>query len=60
MIDPELFLRSARVVKEAYEVDEEFRRATIASVLSAIKELKGSHSDEDVAVAVADRLFTGS
>ena len=57
MIEPELFLRSARIVKDAYELDEEFRRATIASILSAIKELKGSHSDEDVAVAIADRVF---
>lgn len=57
MTDSKTFLESAKVVKEAYELDEEFRRATIASILSAIKELKGSHSDDDVAVVIADRVF---
>jgi hypothetical protein len=55
--DSKTFLESAKVVKEAYDTDENFRHATIASILSAIKELKGSHSDEKVAVAIADRLF---
>lgn len=53
----EIFLESAKVVKEAYDTNLDFRRSTIASILSAIKELKGSHSDEEVAVAIAERLF---
>lgn len=54
------FHEHAAAVKQAYIEDAEFRRAAIASVLSAIKELKGSHSDEQVAVAVCERLFGDS
>lgn len=51
------FHKYASAIKQAYTEDIEFRRATIASALSAIKELRGSHSDEEVAVAVCERLF---
>lgn len=54
------FHKYASAIKQAYTEDIEFRRATIASALSAIKELRGSHSDEEVAVAVCERLFGDS
>lgn len=60
MIDAWKFHNSVKTVKEAYDKDDDFRQATIASILSAMKELNGSHSDEDVAVAIADRLFGDS
>lgn len=60
MIDGHEFRMAAIVVKRAYAEDEDFRRATIASALSAITELRGSHSDEEVAAVVCDRLFGGT
>lgn len=51
------FFRASKIVKQAYDTDKDYRGAVIASILSAIKELKGSHSDEQVAVAIAERLF---
>jgi hypothetical protein len=54
------FYKHASAVKQAYVEDIDFRQAAIASVLSAIKELKGSHSDEEVAVAICERLFGDS
>lgn len=55
--DIQNFLMAAKVIKTAYDTDADFRSATIASIMSIMKELKGSHGDEDVAVAIADRLF---
>ena len=54
------FREHASAVKQAYVEDADFRKAAILSVLSAIKELSGSHSDEEVAVAVCERLFGDS
>ena len=53
MIEPERFLQAARTVKDAYAMDDEFRKAAIASALSAITELKGSHSDDEVAASTS-------
>jgi hypothetical protein len=60
MVDIETFRKSASVIKDAYETDENFRKAVIASALSAITELKGSHSDEEIAAVVAERIFGDS
>lgn len=56
-MDAQKFREAATMVKNAYHDDIDFRKATIDSILSAIIELKGSHTDEEVAVAVADRVF---
>lgn len=48
---------AAKVIRDAYGQDEDFRRAAIASILSAMKELRGSHRDEAVAEVIADRIF---
>lgn len=60
VIDGTKLFQSAKVMTEAYEKDPEFKKATISSILSAIRELKGSHSDEEVAEMVADRIFNGN
>ena len=57
MVDAETFRKSAIVIKDAFATNEEFKRAVIASALSAIAELKGSHSDEEIAAVVAERIF---
>lgn len=57
MIDAEVFRKSAKTVKDAYDTDLGFRDAVHASIMSVLKELKGSHSDEAVAHAIAERLF---
>lgn len=57
MIGVEDFLKAAKIIKEAYETDEGFRNAVYMSALSAIKELRGSNSDEKVARVVVERLF---
>jgi hypothetical protein len=56
-MNAEQFFKSAKVIKEAYDSDGRFRDAVKASILSAMKELKGSCSDEQVAIAIAERLF---
>lgn len=55
--DVQNFCMAVKAIKTAYDLDADFRSATIASIMSIMRELKGSHSDEDVAVAIADRLF---
>lgn len=47
----------AAIVKNAYATNDEFREAVRASALSALKELKGSYKDEEIARLVADRIF---
>lgn len=58
MVDANTFRQSANAVKEAFMYDSDFRSAVIASIMSVMNELKGSHSDEDVAIAIAERLFS--
>ena len=57
MINGTDIFRACKVLKEAYESDPEFRKAVVDSMLSGIKELKGCHSDRDIAVAAANRFF---
>ena len=57
MITGSMLFQAVKVISDAYREDEHFRKATIASIMSVMRELKGSHSDEDVAVAIANRLF---
>ena len=57
MINGTDIFRATKVLKEAYDTDPEFRKAVIESMLSGIKDLKGSHSDRDVAIAAANRFF---
>lgn len=57
MITGSMLFQAVKVMSAAYRENKHFRKATIASILSAMKELKGSHSDEDVAAAIANRLF---
>ena len=47
----------ATIVKNAYATNDEFREAVRASALSALKELKGSYRDVDIARMIADRIF---
>ena len=60
MVDAEKFRKSAKTIKDAYDTDLEFRDAVHASIMSVLTELKGGHSDEDVAHAIAERLFGDS
>lgn len=48
---------AAEIFRDEYRSNEEFRRAAVASILSVFKEMKGSHSDEEVASAIGERLF---
>lgn len=57
MITGSMLFQAVKVISDAYREDEHFKKATIASIMSVMRELKGSHSDEDVAVAIANRLF---
>lgn len=47
----------AAIVKNAYATNDEFREAVRASALSALKELKGSYRDVDIARMISDRIF---
>ena len=58
MIDGVKLFEASKVMKEAYETDETFRATVNASALSAIRELRGSNSDETVARRVVERLFS--
>lgn len=49
--------RTAEEIVAEYRTNDEFRKAAVASVLSVFREMKGSHSDESVAVAICERLF---
>lgn len=49
---------SAEVMFEYYKRNTEFRGAVKASILSALSEMHGSHSDVEVAERIADRLFS--
>lgn len=48
---------SATIIRKAYAENAEFRKACIASVLSVLTEMKGSYSDEAVAIAICERVF---
>lgn len=50
---------AAEIICSEYRSNPEFRKAAIASALSAIEELRGSTSDEEVARVVAHRIFCG-
>lgn len=45
------------VLRDEYGHDEEFRKATTASILSAIRDTKHSCTDEKLARKIADRIF---
>lgn len=48
---------AAEIFRDEYRNNIEFRKAASASVLSVLREMKGSHTDEEVAESVAERLF---
>lgn len=48
---------SATIIRKAYTENAEFKKACIASVLSVLNEMKGSYSDEAVAIAICERVF---
>lgn len=48
---------AADIFRDEYRNNIEFRKAASASVLSVLREMKGSHTDEEVAESVAERLF---
>ena len=48
---------ASRVVCDVYKSKKEFRDAAITSALSALKGLKGSYSDKEIATIITDRIF---
>lgn len=57
VIKPMTVTESATIIRNAYAENAEFRKACIASVLSVLDEMKGSYSDESVAIAICERVF---
>ena len=48
---------AAEVIRLEYITNPKFADAVRASILSAIKDVKGSCSDEKLSEAIADRVF---
>lgn len=48
---------AADIFCQEYKNNADFKEAAVASVLSAMKELRGSHDDRHVAELITDRLF---
>lgn len=57
VIKPMTVTESATIIRKAYAENAEFKKACIASVLSVLDEMKGSYSDEAVAIAICERVF---
>lgn len=53
----ELVSFATHVLRDEYGHDKEFRKAAVASVLSAIRDIKHSCTDENLARKIADRIF---
>ena len=57
MADNITLTEASKVICDVYKSNNEFRDATIASALSALKELKGGYSDKEIATIITDRIF---